>query len=74
MKKFDINLMGKKIKMLREAKGLSQNDLAKQLNVKQSAISKYERGAVNISPEQIFQLAILFETSSDYLLGIVDYE
>lgn len=36
--------MGEKIRALREAKGLSQNDLAEALGIDQSAVSKWESG------------------------------
>ncbi len=73
MKKFDIVKIGKRIKELRESIGLSQKDLGGKLGVAQNTITGYETGKSNPSLETIFKLAIIFDTTADYLLGLTDF-
>lgn len=54
----------------REANKMSQDDLAKLVNVSQQTISRYERGPHEPSFELLVQICKALETSSDYLLGI----
>jgi len=61
-----------KIKELREAKGFSQEELAKELKVKQHTISRYESGEREPDITTIRKLCKFFNVSSDYLLGIKD--
>lgn len=49
----DKELLGKRLKMLREESGLSQEQLAQCLSVDQSLISKFEKGERSISATQI---------------------
>jgi transcriptional regulator with XRE-family HTH domain len=51
------NSVGKNIKRLREAKGISQNGLAKMSNVSQSAISSIEATTKSPSVDTVFLLA-----------------
>ncbi len=57
---------------LRTDKDLSQTELGKLLNLKNSAISKYEKGATEPSIETLIKIAEIFECSIDYLIGISD--
>lgn len=68
----DINVIGKRIKELREAKGLSKSDLAAKLGLKShSTISKWESGDNHPKGREIGVLCKLFNVSADYLLGLV---
>jgi transcriptional regulator with XRE-family HTH domain len=53
-------IIGSNIKNIREAMGLSQEDLAKFLNVKRENISYYETGNRNIPSEIVTKCADLF--------------
>ena len=66
-------LIGKRIKELRKENGLSQINLADLCQVKQSCVSKWERGATLPDIEMIITLTKILNTSADYLLGIKDY-
>lgn len=57
------------IRNLREDKDLTQEELSKVLNVKQTTYSKYELGKINIPIEVFIRLADFYEVSVDYLLG-----
>lgn len=63
----------KRIKELRLDVRLTQTDLAKLCSVKQSCVSKWERGETFPDAETIVLLTEIFKVSSDYLLGIVDF-
>lgn len=58
------------LKDLRQDNDINQEKMAKILNVKRDALSKWESGA-NMSPfEVIYNFAKYFEYSIDYVLGI----
>lgn len=61
-----------RLKDLREDKGLLQKDIAKILNTTQTNYSKYELGKINIPNETLKQLALYYETSVDYILGLTN--
>ena len=64
--------MYKRIRDLREDRDLSQTELAIILNMSQTGYSKYEVGTNDIPTKILIQLAKLYDTSVDYLLGITD--
>lgn len=63
-------LIAERVKRARETAGMKQSDVAKELGITPQAVSNYERGINKIPNNVIFQLATLFRTSSDYLLGL----
>ena len=58
-----------RIKELRQAQGLTQEELGKKLNVQKSAISKYEKGIVIPNGDVLKRLSAIFNVSTDYLLN-----
>lgn len=62
----------KRIKILREARGLSQQRLAIELNVSQAMISKYELGQAEPDIQMICSIVRYFDVSADYLLELSD--
>lgn len=61
-----------RLKLLREEKQLTQNDIARLLKITIPAYSYYENGKRDMSPETIIKLADYFSVSTDYLLGKSD--
>jgi|GEM_PF-2571352 len=59
-----------RLKELRIKKGMNQSELGDLLGVRAAAISKYETNAVSLAEETIFRLCSIFNTTSDYLLGL----
>ena len=60
---------GERIKLLRESKGLTQEELAKRLNTTKQTIFKYEKGVItNIPSDRIESMAKIFETTPEYIL------
>ena len=66
-------MYGQRLKELRLERGLSQTDLAKQLNISQRTVSHYENEEHDLSTEMVITICKFFGVSSDYLLGLKDY-
>lgn len=60
---------GKKLRECREDKGLSQQELAKQLKTSHSVIGRYERDEMSPSIEAVKKMAAILDTTVGYLLG-----
>lgn len=63
-------MMYPRIKELRKELKLSQKAMSKSLCCSQQVYSNYELGQRDIPTIILIQLAILFNTSTDYILGI----
>lgn len=61
-----------RIKDLREDKDLTQGQVGKILNMAQTTYSGYETGNRNVPNELLIKLAIFYNTSTDYILGITN--
>lgn len=61
-----------RLKDLREAAQLKQEDIAKKLRISTSAYGYYEQGRNEPSLEALLALSLLFDTSIDYLIGQSD--
>lgn len=66
--------IGKRIDYIRRKKGLSQKDLAKAVDVDDKTIKRYENNKTNISLDMIKKIAVTFDVTTDYLLGLADLE
>ncbi len=58
-----------RLKDLREDHDLTQQQIADYLHIKQPQYSRYERGLRDIPTDMLLRLAILYDTSTDYILG-----
>lgn len=56
------------LRKFRKQEGLTQNELAKQLNISRSLISYYEHGKVEPSIKTIIKLSEIFNITTDKLL------
>ena len=61
---------GEKIRNLREDCGLNQSELGKKVGMTQRKISYIENDMFEPSVEDIRQLCLFFDISSDYLLNL----
>lgn len=61
----------KEMRMFRNSK-LTQQEVAQQLDMSQSKISRLECGATEPTTEEIIILCKYYNVSSDYLLGLTD--
>ncbi|MBR3843109.1 MAG: helix-turn-helix transcriptional regulator [Christensenellaceae bacterium] len=64
--------MYRRIRDLREDKDLLQKDIADMLQCTQVCYSYYENGKRDIPTDVLIRLAVFYETSTDYLLGLTD--
>ncbi|HPB83456.1 MAG TPA: helix-turn-helix transcriptional regulator [Spirochaetota bacterium] len=60
--------IGKKIQLAREAKGLTQSDLAEKLAITQAALSNYELGKRRLYLHQIQKLAEILDKHLNYFI------
>lgn len=63
------NMLGHRIRFLRDEKNLSQVEMADQLNISNVQLNRYESGARKPDPEMLVQIADYLNVSTDYLLG-----
>jgi len=63
-------IIGKKLRELREQKGLLLRQVAAELEVDTAYISKMERGEKNIKREFIMRLAEMYNTNVEELITI----
>ena len=52
---------------------LRQTDVAEQTGIDQRTLSNYETGKTNPDSSAIIKLAEFFNVSTDYLLGVTDF-
>lgn len=62
--------MGLRLKELREKNKLSQSQVAARIGITKSGINSYEQGTAKPSADRLRKLALLYQVTSDYLLGI----
>ncbi len=64
--------MRNRIKDLREENELRQMDLSKKLRLSQAQYSRIENNEYELSYDGLIKLAIFYNTSTDYILGLTD--
>ena len=62
----------RRIRELREDHDLTQAQIAQQLGMKQPQYFRYEQGYRDIPTDVLIQLADMFDTTIDYILGRTD--
>ena len=62
----------KRLKELRERKELYQKDIATMLNISQQYYSEYELGTRLMPIDKLEKLAIFYNTSIDYIIGLTN--
>ncbi len=63
-------IVGENLKLARKAKGITQNELAKELNKYQSDYSQYETGKIQLDYEKIVYLCNRLDITPNDLFGI----
>lgn len=61
-----------RLRDLREDMDMTQQALAAHLHIRQSTLSQYENGQRQIPLDTLMALALFFDTSTDYLLGLTN--
>lgn len=67
-----MEMVGQRLRTLRESVGLSQNKLAGMIGVRQSSIDRYENGQSVPSIQTFRWYADYFDVSMDYIFGRTD--
>ena len=62
--------LGMRISQLLRTRNIQQKELAEQIGITETAISRYIAGTREPKPEVIANIATALHTTSDYLLGI----
>lgn len=68
------DMVGKRIRALRESRGLKQSEVADKIGMQRSSYSKVEAGIYVLQPDYCVELAELFDTSCDYILRGIEAE
>lgn len=63
-------MLGQRINELRTAFGWNQVQLAERLNITKQTVSNWENGNIQPSVDMLIRIAKLFNTSTDFLLGL----
>ena len=63
-------MIGESIKRLRQARNMSQVELAFHLNVTKQSVSNWENNNILPSIEMLVKIAKFFSVSTDYILGL----
>ena len=61
-----------RLKDLREDHDMSQRQVAEYLGMKQPQYNRYERGLRDVPTDVLIRLAMLYKTSTDYILGLTN--
>jgi len=67
-----MNKFSQRLKELRLENGMTQQQVADLLNIKQQSYIRYEYGTGEPSINTLIKLTEIFNVSADYLLGISD--
>ena len=66
-------MIGKRISEQRKAKGMTQNELAKKLNVSIKQLSLYENGRVTPNIDMLFKMCEVLDCDFGFIIGDPDY-
>lgn len=72
MKGFKLEIFAERLKGLRLEMGVGQNKLAHDLGLSNASISYWENCKQEPTISAIYKLAVYFDVSSDYLIGMDD--
>lgn len=69
-----MEIFGKRVKNELKEQGKLQKDLCNYLNVKKSTLSEWLNGNNEPCMEYIVKIAIFLDVTTDYLLGLENYD
>ena len=70
----DLSKNGKLLRELRVEKGLTQKETASQLGLHSVTYLHYEKDQREPPLKVLMEMAVFFDVSTDYLLGIKEYD
>lgn len=65
-------IMGKRLRYLRDKRGLAQKFVAESIGIKNNTLSGYEAGDREPNSLILGKLAKFYEVTTDYLIGVTD--
>lgn len=71
---FVMNHIGKRIRMIREAKSLLQEYMAEELGISQASYARFENQTTRITVERLNEIARILDTDIGVLLGLKELE
>ena len=69
-----MKIFGERVKQTLKEQGVTQRELAKKLNVQPSTLCEWLNDNNEPPMQAIVDIALLLETTTDYLLGIKEYD
>lgn len=63
-------MIDKRIKELRKERKITQAQIAKATGYSQPTVAEWEKGTQRPTCDAVFMLALFFDVSADYLLGL----
>jgi transcriptional regulator with XRE-family HTH domain len=66
----DEKTIGRRLRELRQSRGLTQAEVAQALDIKQAVVSEYERGTVRLHGALLAGFARVLHASADEILGL----
>lgn len=66
---YDLEMSGKRIRGLRDAKGYTQERLAEEIGMSQKTIAAIEKGKKGTTIDTLVAIAEVLESSLDYIVG-----
>ena len=69
---YNHNMFCDRLKELRKERGITQQELSNALDCSQSMIARWEKGECDATGAIIVKLALYFNVTADYLLGLTD--
>ena len=67
-----MNVVGSRLKQLRNVNNYSQKQVAEYLEIDQSYLSKIEKGKRNLNDVMFDKICLLYNCTPEYLLGEID--
>ena len=67
-----MEIVGERLRTLREGVGISQAKLAKLADTNQPSVNRYEKGVTDPTLEMLLWYADYFDVSLDYIFGRID--
>lgn len=68
-----MKIFSQRLKELRKAAGLTQQQLSDKLHIRQQSYTRYENGTGEPNLETVAEIAKIFDVSADYLLGLSEF-
>lgn len=68
-----MEIIGERLRILREQKGKTQEDISKLLGTTQQIYSRYETNRNDLPMRHLLSLASYYNVSADYILGRIPY-